>query len=154
MIDCPNDLGNLIAYYVPPLAEMQMSKKEYHPYANWVRVLRPVERDSVYVQEYRLRPFDLYDGVPPWEFSTDTRWKKLPKDWTYSTDLIASAAPSTKNSRRNGRSSPRMPARKTRKACFWLLRKVSLFRETALAVMWRRRLSKTSTASSMQLIVH
>lgn len=51
MIDCPNDLGNLIAYYVPPLAEMQMSKKEYHPYANWVRVLRPVERDSVYVQE-------------------------------------------------------------------------------------------------------
>ena len=60
MIDRPNDLGNLIAYYVPPLAEMQMSKKEYHPYANWVRVLRPVERDSVYVQEYRLRPFDLY----------------------------------------------------------------------------------------------
>ena len=90
MIDCPNDLGNLIAYYVPPLAEMQMSRKEYHPYANWVRVLRPVERDSVYVQEYRLRPFDLYDGVPPWEFSTDTRWKKLPKDWTYSTDLMAS----------------------------------------------------------------
>ena len=90
MIDRPNDLGNLIAYYVPPLAEMQMSKKEYHPYANWVRVLRPVERDSVHVQEYRLRPFDLYDGVPPWEFSTDTRWKKLPKDWTYSTDLMAS----------------------------------------------------------------
>ena len=65
MIDRPNDLGNLIAYYVPPLAQMQMSKEEYRPYANWVRVLRPVERDSVYVQEYRLRPFDLYDGVPP-----------------------------------------------------------------------------------------
>ena len=79
-----------IAYVVPPLMEMEMSrgKKAYRARANWVLVTDVYEQNA-YVQEYALRTFSLYDGVPPWEFVSDEHWKSLPKKWTYNTDLTA-----------------------------------------------------------------
>lgn len=44
--------------------------------------------DGIVVELYRRRDGRLINGIPYKEFSTPTKWEKLPKGWTYSTRLF------------------------------------------------------------------
>lgn len=43
---------------------------------------------NVHLVRYELRHFFLVDGVPWEKFVNDEKWKKLPKGWTYNTNLL------------------------------------------------------------------
>lgn len=44
--------------------------------------------DKVAVKRLTTKENRLIDGIPYDEFKTPTRWQKLPKDWTYNTELF------------------------------------------------------------------
>lgn len=79
-----------IGFYAPELNEMAMSSDAgYTPYAKW-GVVECEEDGMCHIQPYRLRSFDLFDGIPQYKFQTDEKWTRLPKNWTYATDLLES----------------------------------------------------------------
>lgn len=80
-----------IGYYAPELYEMQSFRKDedYFAYAKW-GVVEGESDGKCHIQPYKTRSFFLYDGKLPHEFTADKRWTKLPKGWSYDTDLLAS----------------------------------------------------------------
>lgn len=80
-----------IGFYSPDLCEMRSSSgsTEYIPYVKW-GVVECEEDGLCYIRPYKLRSFDLFDGVQQHKFQSDEKWTRLPKDWTYDTDLLAS----------------------------------------------------------------
>ena len=44
--------------------------------------------DAVSIKMYTQKEIRLIDGVPYNDFKTPTHWQKLPKNWTYKTELI------------------------------------------------------------------
>ena len=81
-----------VVYTVPPVEQMRTSSRsdpEYLPRVNFLYATDFHSNQTTTCFRYKLRSFDLYDGVPPHLFTPDTQWKKITGPWDYSTDLTA-----------------------------------------------------------------
>lgn len=80
-----------IVYYVEKL--LLASKTPY--YVNW-GVVKEHYPGQVTLQLYEPRDLRTIEGVPIKEFHTPTKWRKLPKDWSYDSKLFTIDTPNVK----------------------------------------------------------
>lgn len=82
-----------VVYTVPPVEQMRTSSRsdpEYVPRVNFLYAEDFYSNQTTGCRRYALRSFNLYDGVPPHLFTSDTDWKRLPDKWDSRADLTAS----------------------------------------------------------------
>ena len=80
-----------VVYYVEKLS--LASKTPY--YVNW-GVVKEHYPGQVTLQLYEPRDLRTIEGVPIKEFHTPTKWRKLPKDWSYDSKLFTIDTPNVK----------------------------------------------------------